>query len=131
VLFVLLQTVLLADPPIRSVPHLEECTGYGHSALYKAWDEVIQPACGLSLGEFLAWVLLLRALAIKGPDRGWRTVAKRVGVARNRLHDMSMRTYGCSHTEIAGKGLVPVVEFVDRVMVTAGLIGGAELNAPG
>jgi hypothetical protein len=77
--------------------------------------------CGLTLGELIDWVVLLRALSLKVPRRSWREVARRVGKSAHGLDGICVRLLGVKCEDAAKLGLHPVTVFTDRVLRPLGL----------
>lgn len=84
------------DAPVYSVATLARAVHCDRRTLWHAWHRAV--GAGPRLEDFLHWLLLLRAVALKTPSRCWSEVAADLGVgertlARNasRLADVGLR----------------------------------------
>jgi hypothetical protein len=122
VLLELFQVVFSADPPVGSATELGALMGEAsRSGAYAAWDRVIRPMCGLTLGDFLGWVVLLRGFGVKAPGWGWRAVGRCVGKSPHGLDGLSRRLLGMRCKDTEALGLRPLLEFLMRVLTPLGL----------
>lgn len=105
-----------SEVPIRSVKHLTAAVGSNRRTLWYQWCKVVGPSSPLRLQDFLHWVLLLRAVGRKTPDRSWATVAEDVGVHPHTLWRFAKQLTGCTLPELAGEQQEIVQTFRRRVL---------------
>lgn len=77
------------EQPIVSIGDLARRVGRDRSTLWHSWRSHVgaQPR----LEDFVEWLVLLRAIAKKTPQRSWRTVARSLGVHEHTLMRLGRR----------------------------------------
>jgi hypothetical protein len=85
-----------SERPIRSVNELAASVNRNRRSLWHQWNRSIEPSTSLRLQDFLHWLLLLRALGQKTPERSWAAVAEGLGISPQTLwryaRDLTGRT---------------------------------------
>lgn len=93
-----------AQPPVRSVNQLAAAVGCDRRTLWLHWKQAVSPKSELRLQDVLHWVLLLRAVGRKTPDRPWAAVAGDIGVSPDTLGRWAKCLAGATLEELAGSG---------------------------
>lgn len=85
-----------SEQPVRSVNELATAAGRNRRTLWHQWNRTLGGTPGLRLQDFLHWLLLLRALAAKTPERSWASVAEALKLSPQTLwryaRDLTGRT---------------------------------------
>ncbi|HYW09008.1 MAG TPA: hypothetical protein VE913_18760 [Longimicrobium sp.] len=82
------------DRPISSVQRLATVVGVDRRTLWSQWSRVAGKRADARLQDAVHWLLLLRALGWKTPDRRWADVAGEVGVHPHTLGRLARRYTG-------------------------------------
>jgi hypothetical protein len=105
-----------SELPVRSVNQLAAAVGSDRRTLWYHWTRTLGPDAELRLQDFLHWVLLLRALARKTPDRTWASVADEVGVHGHTLRRFSQHLAGRTLPALEEGGAEAAALFRERVL---------------
>lgn len=106
-----------SELPVRSVNQLAAAVGSDRRTLWYHWTRTLGPDGELRLQDFLHWVLLLRALARKTPDRTWASVAGEVGVHGHTLRRFARHLAGRTLPALEEEGGAEAAAlFRDRVL---------------
>lgn len=85
-----------SERPIHSVNALAASVKLNRRSLWHQWNRSVDPSAGLRMQDFLHWILLLRALGRKTPDRSWAAVAEWLEISPQTLwryaRDLTGRT---------------------------------------
>ncbi len=95
----------LSALPITSVTSLARAAQSHRSTLTKQWKQTFgaPPMLPLRLEDFVAMVILLRALAAKVPSITWREVSSGLGVHERTLRRTAHRLFGTSLGSLASQ----------------------------
>jgi hypothetical protein len=84
-----------SERPVHSVNELAAAVGRNRRSLWHQWNRVVDGA-PLRLQDFLHWILLLRAVGRKTPERSWAAVAEELRMSPQTLwryaRDLTGRT---------------------------------------
>ena len=105
-----------SELPVRSVNQLAAAAGSDRRTLWYHWTRTVGPDAELRLQDFLHWVLLLRALARKTPDRTWASVADEVGVHGHTLRRVAQHLAGRTLPALEEGGAEAAALFRERVL---------------
>lgn len=105
-----------SELPVRSVNQLAAAVGSDRRTLWYHWTRTVGPDAELRLQDFLHWVLLLRALARKTPDRTWASVASEVGVHGHTLQRFARHLAGGTLPTLEEDGAGAASLFRERVL---------------
>ncbi|HEX8429959.1 MAG TPA: hypothetical protein VF625_01685 [Longimicrobium sp.] len=83
-----------SDRPVSSVQRLASVVDVDRRTLWSQWNRVPGKRAGVRLQDVLHWVLLVRALGRKTPDRRWTEVAAEIGVHPHTLGRFARRYTG-------------------------------------
>lgn len=111
-----IRTVLLAREPIHSVAAVARHLGCDSSSLYKAWKTLLRRTDGLTLGEFVDAVLLLRAVEHSSPLKGLRRALRDFKVRPDRVHRAAL-LLGSTFDEFKDRRLLELIDaFEERAL---------------
>ena len=88
---------------ISKVSELAATVGCDSSMLRKQWRKAVSPKADLRLEDFIDWVLLLRAVEIKQPNRSWVDVASELRVHEDTLQRIARRFMESSLRHLAAE----------------------------
>jgi hypothetical protein len=117
-----------SERPIHSVNELAASAKRNRRSLWHQWNRSVGASTSLRLQDFLHWLLLLRALAMKTPERSWAAVAETLGLSPQTLWRYSRDLAGRTLPALAASEDEVVWLFRDRVL--AFLIDGEPLDIP-
>jgi hypothetical protein len=89
------------DRPVCSVQRLATVVGVDRRTLWSQWNRVAGKSPGARLQDVIHWILLLRAVGHKTPDRSWAEVAAEIGVHPHTLGRFARRYTGRTLPELA------------------------------
>lgn len=89
-----LQHACRGSTPVRSIAQLAAHVGCNRSTLSRLWKRSVGPDAGLRLEDFLAWLIVLRALRQRSPGRKWSAVADDLDVPERTLRRLVGRWAG-------------------------------------
>jgi hypothetical protein len=102
--------------PISSVQALARAAGHSPKKLRQQWREVVPPDVG-RLEDFLDWLAIIRAVALRVRYGSWEATASALNVPLPTLRGQIRRHIGLRPGELAGKGLeFAVGEFEKRII---------------
>lgn len=105
-----------SERPVCSVKQLAGAVGGNRSTLWHQWNKAVSPS-PLRLQDFLHWILLLRALGRKSPERTWAAVAEEVGVHPHTLGRFAKQLTGRTLPDLAPGGQMELARlFRERVL---------------
>lgn len=85
-----------SERPIHSVNALAASVNLNRRSLWHQWNRSVHASGGVRLQDFLHWLLLLRALGRKTPERSWAAVAEGLEISPQTLwryaRDLTGRT---------------------------------------
>lgn len=106
----------LPERAIRSVNQLAIAVGFSRSTLWQQWKKVLGSSSPLRLEDFLHWILLLRAIERKTPDRSWGTISNDIGVHAHTLGRYAKQLTGRTLPELSAAGADLNDLFRERVL---------------
>lgn len=115
-----------SERPIHSVNALAASVNLDRRRLWHQWNRAVETSAGLRLQDFLHWLLLLRALGRKTPERSWASVAEWL--------ELSPQTLGRYARDLTGRTLPDLARSQDetvrlfRERVVAFLVDGERLD---
>lgn len=111
-----LARLCVATRPVTGVAELADAVGRHRTTLARAWKREAE-GIPWRLQDVVAWILLLRAVGQKSPDRSWNQVAHDLGVHVQTLRGYAERLRGKGLAEIDAEGSGPVVTgFLDEIV---------------
>lgn len=100
--------VCRSERPIYSVQALAAAMGFNRRMLSEQWTKAAGSSASLRLQDFLHWLLLLRAIGRKVPERSWESVANDLNVHPHTLGRWAKRLAGRTLRELSTVGTVVV-----------------------
>lgn len=89
--------------PVHSVNQLARVAGVDRRTLWQQWKSVVRDP-SLRLQDFLHWILLLRAMGRKTPERSWSVVAEEIGMGLGTLSRYARQLTGRTLQEVHALG---------------------------
>jgi len=74
-----------SERPVHSINELAAAVNRNRRSLWHQWTQAVGSSPPLRLQDFLHWILLLRALGRKSPERTWAAVAEDLGLHAHTL----------------------------------------------
>lgn len=111
------------EVPVRSVGALARMAGRDRSTMWRHWREAIDGGVAVRLEDALHWLVLLRAVCRKTPDRAWVAVARDLGVHEHTLARSARRLAGRSLCDLGASSL-PALSATFATKVLRPLSGG-------
>lgn len=90
------------ERPVHSINKLAAAVGRNRRSLWYQWTRAVGFSSSLRLQDFLHWILLLRALERKTPERTWAAVAEELGLCAHTLWRHAKDLTGYTLPELAG-----------------------------
>jgi transposase-like protein len=100
--------VCRSERPVYSVEALAAAMGCNRRILWQQWSEAAGPTASIRLQDFLHWLLLLRAVGRKVPERSWESVAHDLGVHPHTLGRWAKQLAGRTLRELSTVGTAVV-----------------------
>lgn len=116
------------ERPVHSVNELATAVGRNRRSLWHQWTRAVGTSSPLRLQDFLHWVLLLRALARKTPERTWVAVAHELKLSPHTLWRYAKDLTGRTLPALAGAEDEVLRRFHARVLEP--LLGPGRLDNP-
>ncbi|HEY0150574.1 MAG TPA: hypothetical protein VGB92_01175 [Longimicrobium sp.] len=89
-----------SERPVHSVNELAAAVDRNRRSLWHQWNRAVDGA-PLRLQDFLHWILLLRALGKKTPERSWAAVAEELRMSPQTLWRYARDLTGCTLPALA------------------------------
>lgn len=115
-----------SDRPVRSIKQIAIGVGSNRATLWHQWRRVVGFSSSLRLEDVLHWILLLRAIERKTPDRPWSAVARDMGVHPHTLGRYAKQFTGGTLPQLSNTQQSLVESFHERVLVL--LLGAGGLD---
>lgn len=106
-----------ATPPVLHVEALARTVGCDRSTLHRQWLKVVGESTPARLGEFLDWLLLIRAVALRGSGCKWAAVANELNTHPVTLSRATVRLTGRPLPKIANAGVPPLLDSFRRCVL--------------
>ena len=106
-----------ARPPIASVNQLCTVLGINRRTLWRRWKQAAGDT-DLRLQDFLAWILLLRAIGSRARGGAWSSIAEGLGVHPQTLAKTARRLTDDTLSGLSTAGAVPVWSRFEARMLT-------------
>lgn len=106
-----------SERPVRSIKQIAIGVGSNRATLWHQWRRVIGFSSSLRLEDVLHWILLLRAMERKTPDRPWSAVARDMGVHAHTLGRYARQLTGSPLPQLSTNQQSLVEFFHQRVLV--------------
>ena len=90
--------------PVTSVEALAAAVRCDRRTLWRAWAGSSAARPVMRLEDLVGWILLIRAVSLKGGGRGWSSIASEFRVSQRRLLRLSGRLAGLSLSHLAALG---------------------------
>ncbi|MFL5608781.1 MAG: hypothetical protein ACJ8AD_20160, partial [Gemmatimonadaceae bacterium] len=105
------------EPPIHSVGELALAAELDRRSLWRYWHEACRGASSPRLEDFLRWIVLLHAAALKRSGRQWSGVATDLGVHEHTLRRLARRLGGVTLRELSALGQPALIRrFCDDII---------------
>ena len=114
--------------PVHSVNQLSRVAGVDRRTLWQQWKSAVNDP-SLRLQDFLHWILLLRALGRKSPERSWPAVAEEMGMGVATLSRYAKQLTGRTLQEVHALGPINLGQVFRSTVYTLLLEEGAEPEA--
>jgi hypothetical protein len=108
--------VCLPERPTHSVNQLAIAVGSNRATLWNQWRRVLGFSSPLRLEDFLHWILLLRAIEQKTPDRPWSAISRDIGVHAHTLGRYAKQLTGRTLPELSAAEAQSFHIFRERVL---------------
>jgi hypothetical protein len=96
--------VCRSERPVYSGEALAAAMGCNRRMLSEQWNKASDPSTSLRLQDFLHWLLLLRAIGRKVPERSWESVAHDLNVHPHTLGRWAKQLAGRTLRELSTVG---------------------------
>jgi len=103
-----------ATSPVHTVPQLAALAGRDRRTLWRLWQSAFGPTPPLRLQDFVHWLLLIRAAALRSTGRRWAAVADDLGVHEHTIARLAKSLAGMNLRELAVGGPAEVTRRFDR-----------------
>lgn len=109
-----------ADQPICTVAELARAVRRDRSTLWHHWQKAVGRQATARLEDYLDWILLLRAISARGPERPWSCVADELGVHEHTLGRIAKRLTASTLTQLAAEGQTRLtIRFWEQIRLPA------------
>jgi hypothetical protein len=100
--------------PVHTVPQLAALAGRDRRTLWRLWQSAFGPTPPLRLQDFVHWILLIRATALRSTGRRWAAVADDMGIHEHTIARVAKGLAGMNLRELAAGGPAEVTRRFER-----------------
>ncbi|MBW3655563.1 MAG: hypothetical protein KY444_05625, partial [Gemmatimonadetes bacterium] len=103
------------EQPVVSVNQLAQIAGINRRTLWHQWNSV-SGISSLRLQDFLHWILLVRAVGRKTPEKTWSDIAEEMGMGVETLARHAKQLTGRTLQQLAAMGSLNLAQSFRRAM---------------
>lgn len=103
--------------PVYSVAQLASRAGRDRRTLWRLWQSAFGPTPPLRLQDFVHWILLIRAAAVRSTGRRWSAVAHDLGVHEHTIARLARSLADMNLRELEAGGPAEVTQRFERRVV--------------
>jgi hypothetical protein len=103
-----------ATSPVRTIPELAGLVGRDRRTIWRLWQSAFGPEPPLRLQDFLDWLLLIRASALRSSGQRWTAVAQELAVHEHTIARIARRLAGLNLRQVGDAGAGEVTRRFDR-----------------
>jgi hypothetical protein len=115
-----------ATSPVTSVPALADLAGRDRRTLWRLWQSAFGPEPPLRVQDFVHWILLIHAVALRSTGLRWSGVAAELKVHEHTIARVAHRLAGMNLRQVADAGPGEVTRRFARRAVEPLLSRGGE-----
>jgi hypothetical protein len=103
-----------ATSPVRTIPELAALVGRDRRTIWRLWQSTFGPEPPLRLQDFLDWLLLVHAAALRSSGQRWTAVAQELAVHEHTIARIARRLAGLNLRQVGDAGASEVTRRFDR-----------------